>query len=193
MTKRQLPLPHRGRRVATGLRQVVGFQLRADQPGSRRCVERLGLPEQRGRSSERDQDHPCPRWLHQSVVTGRNGQHPGPRFPLHRRAFRDFGPIHAQPRPAVQMVQVPPRTPDISDASPTGQRTRLRWASGARCDKACLVGDHHKLRAVVGAELHQKAADVRLGGRCGDVQSLADLSVRPSARDLHEHLSLARR
>src|SRR5665213_2854183 len=47
-----------------------------------------------------------PRRLHQSVATGRNGQHPGPGFPLHRRPFRDFGSIHAQPTPAVQMVQV---------------------------------------------------------------------------------------
>ena len=56
------------------------------------------------------QDHPCPRWLHRSVATGRNGQHPGARFPLHRRPTHDFDPIHAQPAPAVQMVQVPSRT-----------------------------------------------------------------------------------
>ena len=86
----------------------------------------------------------------------------------------------------------------------TGRSTTDRWTNVTqagtsihRCgrqepgsDEAGLVGDHHELGPVAGAELHEQPADVGLHRGVAHEQLLRDLGVGATAGDGLEHLPL---
>src|SRR5258705_5186159 len=73
-------------------------------------------------------------------------------------------------------------------ATPQSARA-LRGPAGP--DEAALVGEDDQVRAVAGAELHHRAADVRADGGDAEVQLLRDLVVLQALADEGHDLPLA--
>ncbi|GAA3366037.1 hypothetical protein GCM10017744_071230 [Streptomyces antimycoticus] len=61
----------------------------------------------------------------------------------------------------------------------------------ARADQPRLVGDHHELGAIAGAQLGHRPVDMRLDRERADLQPGGDLVVGQPAPDLDQDLALA--
>src|SRR5918996_124942 len=110
-----------------------------------------------------------------------------------RRAFQTAAATTRAARQALQGRSIAEAASDVRRLSRSLACAFVATACGwlISGEEARLVGEHDRLDAVAEIELLEDVRDVCFDGRVADVELLADLRVRETARDEAEHVQLA--